>query len=122
VIQRFTDAGVEVCLTYGLFPAIRKNTAKHCDLMRVYCYIWNYLNFPVGVVPITTVREDEQHYESQYTDRLTEELVATMHGSAGLPVGVQVVGLPWHDELVVDTMVSLEEKLIAHGHSFFVLN
>ena len=122
VIKKFTDAGVEICFMHGLFPAIRKNTAKDLDFMCLYCYIWNYLNFPVGVVPISTVRENEQQYESQFIDKLTAALALSMEGSAGLPVGIQVIGLPWHDELVVEAMVDLEGKLISRRKSYFILN
>lgn len=29
-----------------------------------YTCIWNLLNMPAGALPVTLVREDEQHYES----------------------------------------------------------
>jgi fatty acid amide hydrolase len=110
VMRRFRAAGVEVCLHAGIFPAIRKNTAKDCDLLCCYCFIWNLLNFPVGAVPVTSVREDEQHYDSAWDDPITRCLVSNMQGSAGLPVGVQVVGLPWHEEAVVEVMKRVEPQ------------
>ncbi|GAX80280.1 hypothetical protein CEUSTIGMA_g7718.t1 [Chlamydomonas eustigma] len=111
VIRRFKEAGVEVALAIGVFPAIRKHTAKSCDFLCFHCFIWNYLNFPVGAVPVTRVRPDEQQYTSAHVDKITETLKFNMQGSAGLPVGVQVVGLPWHEEAVVEVMKKLEPHM-----------
>ena len=112
VIRRFHSAGVRVCLAHGIFPAIKKNTAKHCDLFAMYCFIWNFLNFPVGAVPITTVKECEQTYESVFNDKCTATLRDALKGAHGLPVGIQVVGLPWTDESVVEVMKLLESGLV----------
>ena len=122
VLSRFRASNINICLAHGLFPAFPKGTAKDVDLSMMYCFVWNYLNFPVGTVPITTVRADEQKYESQFTDRITEALISNMDGSSGLPVGIQVVGLPWHDEVVVETMIALEASLGRCAQSYFVLN
>ena len=111
VLRRFRAAGVEVCLTYGLPPAMRRSTSKDCDLQCLYCFIWNLVNFPVGAVPITTVREEEEQYSSKWKDGVTKAITANMQGSRGLPVGVQVVGLPWHEELVVEVMKHLQSSL-----------
>ena len=45
--------------------------------------IWNVLGFPAVSVPVTV--------------------------SEGLPVGVQLVGRPWEDELLLETAARLEE-------------
>ena len=52
---------------------------------------------PSGAMPITVVKEDEQHYESAHNDGLTQALKRTAEGSAGLPVGIQVVGMPFEE-------------------------
>lgn len=59
-----------------------------------YTFVWNLLNMPVGSLPITVVKEDEQYYESTYNDLLTRACRQTAAGSAGLPVGVAVIGKP----------------------------
>lgn len=38
----------------------------------VFGHIWNMLDMTVGCVPVTTVREDEQFYESKHKDMMTK--------------------------------------------------
>ena len=52
---------------------------------------------PAGAMPVTLVQEDEQHYESSHNDAITQALKRTAEGSAGLSVGIQVVGLPFEE-------------------------
>ena len=111
VKRRFRAAGVEVCLAHGLPPAMRQGTSKDCDLECFYCFIWNLVNFPVGAVPVTTVRDEEQRYNSKWADKVSRTITENMEGSAGLPVGIQVVGLPWHEEEVVEVMKRVEDGL-----------
>ena len=55
--------------------------------------------------------------------KLAEASVRTLEGSEGLPVCVQVVGLPWREEVVLRTMSEIETALavstsaIAASHS-----
>lgn len=113
VLKRFKAAGVEVVFAPGLFPSILKHTSKDCDLFCFYCFIWNYLNFPVGAVPVTKVlpAEEQGGYQSKFEDKITKTLRLNIQGSAGLPVGVQIVGLPWREELVVEVMKKLEPAM-----------
>lgn len=60
---------------------------------------------------MTVVREDEQYYEDP-TGR-NNDIAARMakdvcRGSAGLPIGVQLVGWPNDDERVLSVMKQLE--------------
>lgn len=55
-----------------------------------------------------TIKEDET-YTDVHNDLLTKELRKAVLGSAGLPVGVQVVGLPYSDEKVLRVMKDIEE-------------
>ena len=48
-----------------------------------------------GSLPVTTVRENEQEYESEFDDLCTTHLKKNCENSRGLPVGVQVLGLPF---------------------------
>jgi fatty acid amide hydrolase len=111
VINRFKQAKVDCILAPGLFPAIKIGGHATVSAMCAYTYTWNYLNFPAGVIPVTKVRDDEQVYESPIGDDLTSNLSQMMTGSKDLPVGVQIVGLPWKEELVIATMKVLDENL-----------
>ena len=63
-------------------------------------------------MPVTTVGADEEAYADPSADdaiaKLSRQLCA---GSAGLPVGVQVVGAPWRDETTLRAMRELEAAL-----------
>ena len=50
------------------------------------------------MVPYTHVRADECDYTSRFNDTLTKDAVIGLQGSTGLPIGVQIVTLPWQDE------------------------
>ncbi|MBT9559155.1 MAG: amidase [Myxococcales bacterium] len=75
-----------------------------------YSMYFNFLNFPAGTVPITRVRPDEVRRETsgRPTDRIEKKAVIVDAGSAGLPVGVQIAGLPNQDDVVLALMVALE--------------
>ena len=108
VMAKFHSAGVEAVLTPGLFPSIVKHTANTTDFMCLYCFIWNYLNFPAGAVPLTRVRASEQEYQSGRPDKISKAIGDNMNGSEGLPMGVQVVGFPWREEVVIEVMKVIE--------------
>lgn len=77
----------------------------------MYTHIWNTLNMPSGALPITIVREDEQYYESAHNDLITRRLRQTAQGSAGLPVGILVIGQPFEEEKVLSLMKSIEGEV-----------
>lgn len=45
--------------------------------------------------PITLTKESELHYESDWEDPLTELVRTNLKDAVGMPVGIQVVGLPY---------------------------
>ena len=72
-----------------------------------YSLLFNVLQLPAGVAPVTCVREGEEQRAG--TSRL-ERLAAAMDaGSAGLPVGVQLVGRPWEESAVLAAMIAVED-------------
>lgn len=75
-----------------------------------YAMFANALQLPAGVVPVTTVREGEG--EDAGGDGLAGKLArANAVGSTGLPVGVQVIGMPWQDEWVLAAMRAIEVRV-----------
>ena len=63
-------------------------------------------------MPVTTVAAGEEAYNDPSADDGMAKLARKMcAGSAGLPVGVQVVGAPWRDELTLRVMKELEAAL-----------
>lgn len=60
VIDRISSQGVEVLLFYGLpLPATLHDRFEKTFLLSTYSSIFNFLNFPVGTVPVTKVKQGE---------------------------------------------------------------
>lgn len=75
--------------------------------------LFNMLNFPAGVVPVSTVTaEDEQElkcYKGNFGDLWDKLFKKAVTGAEGLPVAVQCVALPWQDELCLRLMKEVEK-------------
>lgn len=90
-------------------PALPHGTALDLLPAASYCYLPNLLGTPAGVVPWTTVRDNEQAYPTgSGIDLVTHFARRAMDRSAGLPVGVQVVARPWREDVVLAVMEALE--------------
>ncbi|XP_012394516.1 fatty-acid amide hydrolase 1-like isoform X3 [Orcinus orca] len=63
-----------------------------------YLALYNILNFPAGVVPVTTVMlQDEEElafYRGYYRDRSEKDFQEVVRGSVGLSAAVQGTALP----------------------------
>ncbi|KAL8178743.1 UNVERIFIED_CONTAM: hypothetical protein K2H54_056038 [Gekko kuhli] len=81
-------------------------------LATTYTHLYNVLNFPAGVVPVTTVSEaDEEelrHYKGYYGDPWDKRMKEAVQDAVGLPVAVQCVALPWQEELCLHFMKEVE--------------
>ena len=80
---------------------------------------FNMLNLPCGVTPVREVTaedvENTRDYPRQgFFDRWAEAVKKGMQGSQGLPVGVQVAALPWHDEKCLRVMQAIENGVRAN--------
>ncbi len=75
----------------------------------VYTTRYNLLNLPAGVIPITRVRPTETDRKEK-VDRLDKKAAHIERGSAGLPIGVQIVGRPWREEVVLAAMKAIESE------------
>jgi len=118
LMERWADAGLDalLCPALGL-PALHHGTSVLLNQACCYTFVWNNFDFPAGTVPVTRVRPDEEVYVSKWQDKLTKDSVSACKGSTGLPVGVQVVTLPWRDELclsamhIVEAAVNFEDRV-----------
>lgn len=70
----------------------------------IYTSLYNLLGLPAGVVPVTRVRPDEETGAPRGRDVVERCFARTEQGSAGLPVGVQVVSRWWRDEVALAVM------------------
>jgi fatty acid amide hydrolase len=72
---------------------------------------YNLLDFPAGVAPITRVRAGEEHHPGRPRERLAGRARSVEKGSAGMPVGVQVVARPWREDVVLHLLETLEDAV-----------
>ena len=96
---------------------------KHLTPSCSPCFLWNLVGFPAAVLP-SGVRqgqgeggESEGLYQAppgQKGDVFFTESQRAVAGAAGMPVGFQVVGLPFEDEGVLGVCEVME---IALGYS-----
>lgn len=110
MIQQWDRAGLDavICPAHAT-PAFRHGQSRNFTLGGSYSMLYNLLNFPAGVVPITRVREDETE-RTALVDRLDRIAAAEEKGSAGLPLAVQVVARPYREDVVLAVMIAIEDS------------
>jgi fatty acid amide hydrolase len=79
-----------ICPAYPV-PAVPHGTSGDVIRGQSYTSLWNLLGYPAGVVPVTTVAAAEDA------------------GAAGLPVGAQVAGREWREDIVLGLMHAIGE-------------
>lgn len=89
-------------------PALPHGGSRDFVLAGSFSMLWNHVQFPAGVVPITRVRPEETERLSPH-GRLERHAARVDAKSAGLPVGVQVIGRPWDDARVLSVMQAIED-------------
>lgn len=89
-------------------PALPHGTGAYSGPGGLFSMLVNLLGYPAGVVPVTAVQPGEEGGRPPTRDRGLAALAAADEGSAGLPVGVQVIGRPGHDRLVLAALAAIE--------------
>ena len=89
-------------------PALRHDTRWY--LAFSYAAIWNLLGMPAGVVTTTQVRSGEESDRRPGRDLAERDARRCELGSAGLPVGVQVVARHGREDIVLRIMRALENQ------------
>jgi fatty acid amide hydrolase len=115
------DRWNELALDCVLCPATATPAAPHgstADFTPAAAYTtrYNVLNLPAGVVSVTTVRPNETE-RPERSDRLDKRAVTIQRGSAGLPIGVQIVGRPYREDVVLTVMLHVEREARASGEA-----
>ncbi|XP_070557736.1 vitamin D3 hydroxylase-associated protein-like [Ptychodera flava] len=85
--------------------------AKFHSMLQGWSAIFNVLDYPTGTLPITKVtEEDDRELENSYpeNDMWYKLVKEASKNSAGLPVGVQCVALPWQEEMCLRIMKEIE--------------
>jgi fatty acid amide hydrolase len=117
-LARYEKAGLDALLCPGLgVPPFSHGKSVKLNQACSYTFVYNNFNLPAGTVPVTTVKPSEQYYRDDANpDSITSTAIKDSASTAGLPVGVQVVGLPWREERCLGAMKIVEGALRAAGH------
>lgn len=99
---------VIICPAHGL-AAIPHGASRDIVLAGGYVVLYNYLGYPTGIVPVTRVRAEEESNRKRSRDAQEKAARRSEKGSAGLPVGVQVVARPWREHVALAAMRAIEE-------------
>ncbi|XP_039175803.1 fatty-acid amide hydrolase 1-like isoform X1 [Crotalus tigris] len=104
------ELDVLLCPTMG--PAFKSGSSGRVSEVISNYILYNLLDFPAGVVPVTTVtKEDEEelkNFKGHYNDLGDKLFAKAVKESVGLPVAVQCVALPWQEELCLRLMKEVE--------------
>ncbi|XP_020732825.2 fatty-acid amide hydrolase 1-like [Odocoileus virginianus] len=111
-IAKWRSLDLDVLLSPALDPAFYIGYPAKANTSTSYLSLYNVLNFPAGVVPVTTVTpQDEKElafYKGYYRDILDKNFLEAVRGSVGLSVAVQCIALPWEEELCLRFMKEVE--------------
>jgi fatty acid amide hydrolase len=73
--------------------------------------LFNVLGMPAGAVPVTRVRTGEESDRPDSKDKAEQTAKEVEQGSAGLPMGVQIVARHWREDMVLAVMGALEKEV-----------
>ncbi|GFS03583.1 fatty-acid amide hydrolase 1 [Elysia marginata] len=99
-------------------PCVANTSGVDGQLLSAVTYtsLYNVVNFPAGTLPVTKVTKtdvaktmDSSFYEAK--TGIEKIIQADSEGTEGLPVGIQIVGLPYTEELVLRLMRELDNAL-----------
>jgi fatty acid amide hydrolase len=111
LLDAMDAAGVDflLCPAFAT-PAMPHGGSKNFTLASSYSMLFNAAQLPAGVVPVTRVRAGETS-RTAGRDLLVRQAARIDAASAGLPVGVQVVGRAWRDHEVLALMAAIEGEV-----------
>eukprot|EP00747_Dinoflagellata_sp_TGD_P222479 gnl/TRDRNA2_/TRDRNA2_94188_c0_seq1.p1 gnl/TRDRNA2_/TRDRNA2_94188_c0~~gnl/TRDRNA2_/TRDRNA2_94188_c0_seq1.p1 ORF type:complete len:583 (+),score=94.26 gnl/TRDRNA2_/TRDRNA2_94188_c0_seq1:50-1798(+) len=99
-----------------VLPAHPHMTSKDISPTCCYSALYNLLDYPAGTVPVTTLRPEDSQWECPIRDSILEPKIRAVYAKSlaaetPFPVGVQLVGRPYKEELVIRGMRELETAL-----------
>jgi fatty acid amide hydrolase len=90
-------------------PAFTHGASQDLATAGAYASLFNVLGYPAGVVPFTCVGAEEEVGRGLSRDTAEKVALKVETGSAGLPVGVQVVARPWREHVALAVMSAIEQ-------------
>lgn len=90
--------------------AFKSKYAEKIAGLSFYNFLANLLDSPAGAVPITHVMKSETlaEYVDDNEDNMTRIIREDIKSSEGMPLGVQIMGLPFEDETVLSLLEELQ--------------
>lgn len=111
VLESMEAAGIELVAAPAFAtPALPHQGARNFVLAASSSMLWNLVQLPAGVVPVSRVRQEEAG-RAQGEGLLGRLAARVDEGSAGLPVGAQIVGPPWQEARVLAALCAVEEQV-----------
>uniref|UniRef100_A0A8C0BID2 Fatty-acid amide hydrolase 1 n=1 Tax=Buteo japonicus TaxID=224669 RepID=A0A8C0BID2_9AVES len=115
-IAQWKKLNLDVMLCPMLGPAFGIGYPGKLSVAISYTVLYNALDFPAGVVPVTMVTDEDEEelkgYQGYFRDWWDRTLAKAFRGSVGLPVAVQCVALPWQEELCLRFMKEVETLVL----------
>lgn len=105
------DAPDVVLMPPHALPALRHGAFRDLMWSSTTTFMANLTGLPAGVVPVTTVRADEESDRRPGADVVERLARSNEQGTAGLPVGVQVLAPWWREDLVLAAMAAIEARV-----------
>jgi len=106
-ISKWRELQLDFCIspTFVCPAPLSKHVGK-LHMAGVYSFPYNYMDLPVGIVPITQENQDDQAKlaDYNYSDFLCKLVKKTTAGADGMPIGIQIIGLPYNEEIVLHGM------------------
>lgn len=111
VARAFHEGPDVVVMPPHAMPALRHGAFRDLTWSSTTTFFTNLTGLPAGVVPVTTVRPGEETDRRPGVDAVEHLARRSEQGSAGLPVGVQVVAPWWREEVVLAAMQAVEVRV-----------
>jgi len=113
-LQIWKEHKLDAIITPGMaLPAVLHGEANKLYLNACYTMLWNLINFPTGVVPITKVKAEETNYNDpdrkHQGDQFDKLAKCCLRNAEGLPVGIQISTLPFEEEKCLAVMKQVED-------------
>ncbi|XP_040269384.1 fatty-acid amide hydrolase 1-like [Bufo bufo] len=112
-IARWTARGLDALICPILGPAPTIGSPGKLSSAVSYTILYNLVDFPAGVLPVTTVTSEDEEalkkYEGHHKDAFDALLRKAVSDSVGLPVALQCVALPWQEEQCLRLMKEVEK-------------
>jgi fatty acid amide hydrolase len=108
--ERLNQQQIDVLICPPFATAAVKHMSPDVVLAVAYTMVYNLLGMPAGVVPVKTVRADEECDRRTRNDDVVRSLLNAEKGSAGMPVGVQIVARHWREDVALAVMGLLHDK------------